>query len=465
MTSGTGGPEAKDIPDAVLWHEGMLLGPQHFQLASRRIEQLVAYVAAAALPYRWGLRRLSIAASRLAEGSFEIETLEGVMPDGLVVCHPLEDAEPLAFDLATDGELLRKGTGTLHLAVLAQRAGLRIDPETNLGRYGQHSHAAVADEFDEDGRVEVAFLRPALSLILTAEGQEPPLKFTTLPLAKIGIEDGRFVARPFAPPHLAVDRHSALHKLVGDAVAKLRDKAATRSEYLKTSGIGGFSLEAAQLRALVAPLPRLEAMIDHGASHPYDLYLALADAIGALSCLGGLTVPQKLPDYVHADPLPGFRTLIDRLQLLIDQLEERFDKYLFENLGDGRFRLELQAPWLTRHLHVQLFAGATQPLWQVEQWARRALIGDQDRMPQIREARAQGASRTLIERAEEIDLVRTSDAVLLRIPLRTPSEPNGLQLGNDRMLEIQAEIPQDASGRPDKIILYVEKPKGMAGQP
>jgi len=214
----------------------------------------------------------------------------------------------------------------------------------------------------------------------------------------------------------------------------------------------------------VTPLPKLEAMIDHGASHPFDLYLALADAIGALSCLGGLMVPQKLPDYVHADPLPGFRTLIDRLQLLVDQLEERFDKYLFENLGDGRFRLELQASWLTRHLHVQLFAGATQPLWLVEQWARRALIGDRDRMPQIREARALGANRTLIERAEEIDLVRTSDAVLLRIPLRTPTEPNGLQLGDERMLEIQAEIPQDASGRPDKIILYVEKPKGTADQ-
>jgi len=464
MTSGTGGPEAKDIPDAVLWHEGMLLGPQHFQLASRRTEQLVAYLAAAALPYRWGLRHLSFPASRLAEGSFEIEALEGVMPDGLVVCHPLGDAAPLTFNLVTDGELLRSGMGTLHLAVLTQRAGLRIDPETKRGRYGQHSHPAVADEFDEDGRVEVAFLRPALGLILTAEGQEPPLKFTTLPLARIGMEDGRYVALPFAPPHLAVDRHSALHKLVGDAVAKLRDKAATRSEYLKTSGIGGFSLEAAQLRALVAPLPKLEAMIDHGASHPFDLYLALADAIGALSCLGGLMVPQKLPDYVHADPLPGFRTLIDRLQLLIDQLEERFDKYLFENLGDGRFRLELQAPWLTRHLHVQLFAGATQPLWLVEQWARRALIGDRDRMQQIREARALGANRTLIERAEEIDLVRTSDAVLLRIPLRTPAEPNGLQLGDERMLEIQAEIPQDASGRPDKIILYVEKPKGTADQ-
>jgi len=85
-------------------------------------------------------------------------------------------------------------------------------------------------------------------------------------------------------------------------------------------------------------------------------------------------------------------------------------------------------------------------------------------MQQIREARALGANRTLIERAEEIDLVRTSDAVLLRIPLRTPAEPNGLQLGDERMLEIQAEIPQDASGRPDKIILYVEKPKGTADQ-
>jgi hypothetical protein len=109
-----------------------------------------------------------------------------------------------------------------------------------------------------------------------------------------------------------------------------------------------------------------------------------------------------------------------------------------------------------------LYAGATQPLWLVEQWARRALIGDRDRMAQIRDARALGSARTLIERAEEIDLVRTSDAVLLRIPLRTPAEPNGLQLGEDRVFEIHGEIPQDTSGRPDKIILYVEKPKAPA---
>lgn len=32
-----------NVKNAIQWHEGMLLRPQHFQQADRRIEQLFAY--------------------------------------------------------------------------------------------------------------------------------------------------------------------------------------------------------------------------------------------------------------------------------------------------------------------------------------------------------------------------------------------------------------------------------------
>ncbi len=457
MSEGKYPLDARNIPDAVLWSEGMQLSPQHFQVANRRIEQLVAYLAAAMLPYRWGLTELIVPASPLAQGVFEIERLEAVMPDGLVVCHPLDNTLPLSLDLKPHFELLKKGPCTIHLAVLADRPGLRVDPDTNLGRYRQHLQRAVADEFAPDGRIDLASLRPTLTLVLVPKDEDPPLKFTTVPLARLALEDGRVVNLRFAPPPLAVNARSEIHRLVGDTVARLRDKAATRAEYLKATGIAAFSLEAAQLRALVAPLPGLETMIEQGSSHPYDLFLALANAVGALACLTSLNVPNRLPAYDHADPLPCFEALTGELNQLVDQLEERFDKYPFEDLGDGRFRLELQAPWLQEFLYVQLFAGASQPLWQVEQWARRALIGDRDRMAQIREARALGAPRSLIERADKIDLVRSSDAVLMRIALRTPAQPGGMTLGEHRTMEIQSEIAADTDGRPRRIVLYVAK--------
>jgi len=465
MTDGKYGPDARAIPEAVLWSEGMMLSPQHFQIASRRGEMLIAYAVGAASPYSWGLVELGVQTSSLAQGLFEIERIEGVMPDGLVICHPLDNSLPLSLDLKPHFDDLRRGPCMVHLAVLSHRPGLRVDPETNVGRYRQRLQKAVPDDFAADGVIDVASLRPALTLIVVPKGEEPPLKFTTLPLVELALEDSKVVAADFAPPTLILDRRSALHDPVAMAVERLRSKAATRANYLKSAGAGTFSLEAMQLRALVAPLPMLESMIQQGASHPYDVYLALAHAIGSLACLTGLNVPTPMVAYNHADPLPAFKAAIGEMDSLLDQLEERFDKIPFESLGDGKFRLELKPNWLQEYLYAQLFAAPSQPLWQVEQWARHALIGDRDRMQQIREARALGAPRALIERADKIDLVRSSDAVLMRIPMRTPAQPNGLQLSEQRTMEIQSEIPSDVSGRPLRIVLYVPKPEPGATAP
>ncbi len=358
--------DPRGIPDAVLWSEGMLLSAQHFQAASRRAEQLIAYTDGANRPYGWGLVELSVQFASLAQGVFEIERLEGIMPDGLVVCHPLEDSLPLALDLKPHFDELRKGRCFVHLAVLAQRPGLRVDPETKVGRYRQRLQKAVADDFASDGTIDLASLRPALTLIVVPAAAEPPLKFTTLPLAALTVDEGKVLAEKFAPPTLIVDQRSMLYRPIKMAIERIRMKAETRANLLKSSGAGHFSLEASQLRALVAPLPMLEAMMQQADSHPYEVFLALANALGTLACPTGLTVPMQPPPYDHADPLPAFEKLIAEIDSIVDQLEERFDKIAFDNLGDGRFRLEVKPEWLQEFHYVQLFATPSLPLWLVE---------------------------------------------------------------------------------------------------
>ncbi len=92
--------DARVIPEAVQWREGMLLSPQHFQLAARRAEALAAYMMGAATPLCWGVQRLQIDQSLLLEAVFRIIELEAVMPDGLLVLYPMGDDEPrLELDL------------------------------------------------------------------------------------------------------------------------------------------------------------------------------------------------------------------------------------------------------------------------------------------------------------------------------------------------------------------------------
>src|SRR5688572_5016340 len=82
---------AYEIPDAIQWHEGLLLTPQHFQQLSSRHEALVQYGTSLVAPFCWGVRRFKHHQISLTPGKFRVLELEAVMPDGLVVVHGIPD--------------------------------------------------------------------------------------------------------------------------------------------------------------------------------------------------------------------------------------------------------------------------------------------------------------------------------------------------------------------------------------
>lgn len=54
------------LPDAVCWHEGMQLLPQHFQLQGLRAEALAARTGQACNPWFWGVTALELDPRRCA---------------------------------------------------------------------------------------------------------------------------------------------------------------------------------------------------------------------------------------------------------------------------------------------------------------------------------------------------------------------------------------------------------------
>src|SRR5437660_7814220 len=79
--------DSRQIPEAIQWHEGMLLATQHLQQLSQRSESLVHYHLHTIAPFFWGIRQLELDQKLLTTGVFRIVKLEAVMPDGLVVSH------------------------------------------------------------------------------------------------------------------------------------------------------------------------------------------------------------------------------------------------------------------------------------------------------------------------------------------------------------------------------------------
>src|ERR1041385_1100034 len=113
---------ARDIPAAIHWHEGLLLTPQHFQQLTSRHEALVQYSASVYSPFCWGLRRFRHQGLILPAGKLEVLELEAVMPDGLVVSHDIANGSaPLEIDLTNYKTMMIDKPLAVYIAMMASQ--------------------------------------------------------------------------------------------------------------------------------------------------------------------------------------------------------------------------------------------------------------------------------------------------------------------------------------------------------
>ena len=79
------------IPNRIQWHEGMLLSPQHFQVESARVDNMVAWHTIATNSYNWGIRKCKFDISLLASGKLRVLELDGFMPNGFAIEHDTQN--------------------------------------------------------------------------------------------------------------------------------------------------------------------------------------------------------------------------------------------------------------------------------------------------------------------------------------------------------------------------------------
>ena len=105
------------IPEAVQWHEGMLLSPQHLQQEAWRQEAVQNYLARAASPYLWGVRRMRVDEGLIGSGVFRLTQVEVLMPDGLIVSLATDDPANIEIDLGAMDMDLAQDPVAIHLTV------------------------------------------------------------------------------------------------------------------------------------------------------------------------------------------------------------------------------------------------------------------------------------------------------------------------------------------------------------
>jgi type VI secretion system protein ImpJ len=434
---------AVELPVAIHWHEGMLLAPQHFQLAAQRNEALAYHHAAAVSPFHWGL--LDLRRGPFGEGMVTVRRVEAVMPDGLVITFPSsgrngDDEGDLTLDLTQYKKDIKEGSkNTVFLAVASHQAGERF-----AQRYELASKERVPDDTTGKDDLELQVLKPRLQLILA---DELPSSYSGFPLTRVAWDNGRLVETPYVPPWLRVRAGSQIHTLCRAVAGRLRDTAnslARRVEGESESARETQLLDARMMmHAFVSCLPPFEALLDSGAAHPFTLYLAFASLLGNVSMK---SVPPRLDPYDHDNLYPSFETVQKLMGDILDDAVRRGYATLSFRLDGDRFHLGIDSSWADREMVLGIRIPQRRTQEDVHDWVMGSAIGTGSRIDWLRDRRITGIKR---ERLEEHELIPTAGVVFYEM-----KRPYGelLRAGEDLIIVNHAE----GERRPEDIALYVK---------
>lgn len=419
------------IPEALRWHEGMLLAPQHFQELSARLEALLHQYAAMSTPFAWGVRRLEVDEALLDHRILRLQALEAVMPDGIYVSQV-----PEQLDLAPYKADAERAPIRIYLCVpeasLAERQGV-------MARFIATAGTPVADRDPEadEGQVAITIprLRPNARLVATDEGTGGLVK---MPIAEIEYTDSAFQLTDYVPPHpmLSADKWcQPLVALCNAAASKVRGKANYLLEMIRSpSGGSNRDRFERQLHSLMAGLPALEAHLATAQIHPYPLYVAMTTLAAHVAAVGALDEIPRFPRYDHENIAEIFeavgRSLFNTLDLGV---QENFTEYRFDGEGHN-FSIAFREEWVGHKL-VLGFMG--QPTQEIIAWAENCYIGSETHIEAMSKNRDLGCGRSrddnieglrrrpgtvLYTVAEDLRRVEPSETVYIFNPLYGPSD-------------------------------------------
>ena len=448
--------KAHDIPDAIQWHEGLLLTPQHFQQLSTRHEALVQYGTLLTAPFCYGVRRFKHHAISLPGGKLRLLELEAVMPDGMVVVHGLHGTgrdDVLELDLTPYAEQMSYGGALVHLAVPAPHNG---NGNGDSNRFESFKGEAVRDEVSAGKPRSIHRLKPRLSLHV---GEKLPNDHEGFPICRVIYRDSSFTLDDkFIAPLLTVPLKSAdldassisaqrLADMCSDVAQRVRKRAMYLGEEAKTPRASlRFGNEAGVrtlMLSLVGGLPGFEAVLQSGNTHPYAVYIAACHLAGHIANLSTEMMPPAFSPYNHNDLHTTFQQVFDFIDRSMDQgVPVSYKTFIF-NYNEGAYELPFDSTWMKKRLAIAMKGDRGMSDDEVVRWGESCLIGSQSRIEVLKANRIRGAVRKHAVQVGDVVTAKGSALFSLMVDESFVEPEKLLQIVN-------REGP-----RPCEIILYV----------
>lgn len=309
----------------IVWNEGMLLTPHHFQQFDNYYEHLIAGRLATLFPYDWGVLELKVDREAIANGSFRLTTCRAVMPDGLMVNIP--DSDPTPVSRSLEGHLRQVDERLdIYLGIPAKRDGAANlqsngSSHNSLMRFQQEMDE-VFDETTGRNKQQLAFAHGNFQILFADEverGGYEVLKIAELRRTANGLR----VTERYVPPVLDIAVSVWLKATLNELIETLIAKSSELKEQLRRTASGVYDLNNSKvgylclLQTVNAAVPVLAHMKNMRMVHPERLYLELVRLLGMLMIVSPNHHPKDILPYDHRNLFPIFSKLLNEIVQLL----------------------------------------------------------------------------------------------------------------------------------------------------
>lgn len=310
----------------IVWNEGMLLTPHHFQQWDNYHEELLNSRLRSLIQYDYGVLELQVNNEAIVNGNFQISNCRGIMPDGLFINVPDAEAVPDTRPVGDHfpAEALKLG---VHLAIPARKMG-----EANFQASGAKASSnlrflqegsMVKDETSGTNEQPLAYAKSNLRIIFDDELRDG---FTSMKIAELErTPTGQLkISEEYIPPILKVNASNWLAGLVRQIVEILITKSSSLGEQRRqrnasladftTSEVAVFWL----LNTINSSIPAMAHYFRSPLIHPERLYLEMSTLVGRLMTFSVDSHPKDIIKYDHDDLYLTFYTLSGQLKELLE---------------------------------------------------------------------------------------------------------------------------------------------------
>ena len=309
----------------VIWQEGMLLRPQHFQHNDRYHDHQIKARTQLLGSFSWGFLSLDVDSQFLNMGKLVVNRASGVLPDGSLF-EVGSSTQPLVLDVPVN-----TGNTSVYLALPLVTGNhieaRRLEQADVLARYVAYEREVTDSNAGDGCASQVSCARPDFRLLLG--DQQGDQGFVRLKICHVldTTPEGVISLDPdFVPTYIQMHSSSYLLSCLKEVISMLGHRGDTIAQRIRSNGkVGGAEVgDFMMLQLINRTEPLLRHYLNLQQVHPQELYCTLLTLLGELATFSSDSKrPRVDVRYEHSDQGARFRKLMEAIRQVLSMVLEQ----------------------------------------------------------------------------------------------------------------------------------------------